>query len=271
MSTPTLSGIRSRMNDDELINEICKDLPRIYQDRDQILELIEQWIGEAVTASTARYISYQIQSGMGWPNSQKAIEATIMRYAGVTLPYVTWRQLAWQFASNVDDLQHDRPLLPFSVAHRAEWVAMDIIGISDKSTGSQELYEFEFRALSGLSAGFTITQKMSPQALFYMARHLGFSHRTTEFDGNPLMLFGLYFVGFIDDLRIERFACPDRFIKLNRKITRMRRRDVVNDELGLDNYGNPKRRAGPRYGCPDGFEHPCWECEIKRSGCKAGY
>jgi len=238
----------------------------ISKDRDKLLAYSEDEHGKRLTFSSAETFAYDGANllGSGWIGTKQAIRDTVARYVGEVLGRRQWRQLCWQIAANRERLLRGLPLTPFEPTLDENEVPMDIIGLRSDTSGIPiGAVEFEFRALSGVSAGFSMRQIMYEAGLIRFAHRLGFGRRKIDqaFDGVALRLFGLYFLGYLREAQVQRYAVTGEFWQFNRKVIRMRSRDT------LDVFGQPKKNVG----CPRGLTNQCWECHLKREHCPAGY
>lgn len=247
----------------------------IFAARDKLVDRVCSGLeGMQMTPSLASTFADTVEHTLSWFDVGKGVRSTALLHSGEMMTVKRWRDLCWQIAANRTKLARGEPLIAFAISTIATWTAFEIIGIApcdigDKGTG----IELEFRALTGISAGYSIKNKVSEPFAAKIASVIGFNYKE-PYDGNALRLFGLTLLGCVVENRIERCHAVDQIKTANRRIIRMRRRDVPNNAANpptTDNNGLPLTRTPKLFGCPRGFLHECWECTVKRQDCDAGY
>lgn len=249
------------------LSDLPEDFPSLKQTqkirelRDRIFPLCRSYIGKVMDLRTSEIFAASAEHLLIWPGTRQAIATTLGQYSGFPISESRWRQLCWQIAANRSLLSSQVPLVPFHEGARPEWVAMEICSIAEETPN----FRFGFRAITGQSTGFVMKSLMSIGGTSFMARQLGFTN-SFRYPNDPMYLFGLYFIGYIVDMKVDRFVCERSYLRENKEIIKWRRRD-----FNLDQKGNPRRQPLTTIGCPQGHQHDCWDCHLKHAQCKAGY
>jgi hypothetical protein len=245
----------------------------ILKRRDALIGVLHPFMGATMDPELADGVATVIESRLGWFGTKYPIRNTLVLHTGTIFHIEQWRQIAWQISANEPRLRHGIPLAAFSPTASAQWIAAEIIGVAEsKLSNGKPAVELEFRALTGVNAGFSFKEVLTPMALYVISRDVGYNQRN-RYDENPLMFFGMRLAVKLADGRIDRFFCTDKIKSANRKMIRYRRRDVIMPEWDpcYDENGNATAREPLQYGCPHKFDHNCWECPKTTDFCLAAY
>lgn len=260
--------------EEEALDDSAWKVDAILERRDRIVDAVADFHGRTMDPELADGAATEIEALLGWFGTKYPIRNTLILHTGTEFNRPQWRQLAWQIAANKERLRAGIPLAAFSPTAAAQWVAAEIIGVdcAVKSPAGKDAVQFEFRAMTGINAGFSFKELFLPQALFVLSRDVGYNRRN-RYDDNPLMFFGFRLAVKLVDGRIERFFCTNKLKASNRAMIRLRRRDVIMPEYDPDfnDDGTERTRFPIQYGCPEKFEHNCWECEFTTRRCIAAY
>ena len=260
--------------EEEELDDSAWRIDTILRRRDEIVCAVSGFFGRTMDPELADGAATEIEALLGWFGTKYPIRNTLILHTGTEFNKPQWRQLAWQIAANESRLRSGIPLAAFSPTAAAQWVAAEIIGVDPaaKNPMGGVAVQFEFRALTGINAGFSFKELFLPQALFVLSRDVGYN-RMNRYDDNPLMFFGFRLAVKLVEGRIERFFCTDKLKSANRAMIRLRRRDVIMPEYDPDfnDDGTPRTRFPLQYGCPNKFDHNCWECKFTTNQCNAAY
>lgn len=249
---------------------VLKRLANIENDRDELLEYCLQYHeGSVMDYELADTFGHDAAAMLNLVGASRAITGTARLREGTVMDRKQWRRLCWQISANQVEMLDGVILAPSFAMAAKQWVVLEVVGFGNSL---DKFTKLEFRAVSGNPAGMAMLQELSEAHLQFIARELGFRGRSPwyRFDGNQLRLVGLYFIGFVEEMRVQRFVCEGELLGFNRKVIRWRYRHDGSAPYELNAAGEPKKPPS-HIGCPDGLEHSCPECHLKRKDCIAGY
>ena len=240
----------------------------VIEDRDAMLDNVaSSYFDKVMTPDMAEAFGADAEAYLRWTSGARAIEATVAYHMGEKMDRPLWRQLCWQISSNEDRLRLGIALPPDMSAYMKRWVVADVAGVNTQPLSGSGC-QIDIRTLMGRPTGLSMRQDMSERMIAYMAGQLGYRGFKDwyQWPEDPFYLFGLFMVVYVDEMRVQRFACPPKLWEANRRIIRMRYRtpeELETEGPPLDANGEPiegKRTAG----CPLLRSFPCWSCDKKR-------
>jgi len=255
--------------DEERFAKPLAELQHVCKLRDLLMDNVAfNYFDKFLNMSDIQAFAADAEYALRWVRGDRAIQATVHHHVNKVLTKPEWRQICWQIAANEFYLTNGIPLQPDVSLYGNRWMIVDIIGV-DYEPPSGAYARLEFRALTGMAAGWTMHQDMSEGQIYYLSGQFGYRGRKSQpwynFEGDPAYLLGLYFVALIEDMSINRYACTGQLYEVNRKIIRMRYRAPGETEgEAFDQWGEPIDKSKRSQGCPKGYSHECVECKHKR-------
>jgi hypothetical protein len=235
------------------------NVDRLLGDVNALQLTLQRYRGYAVTGDVARAIAARANTYFDDGVDFGFMFETIHQYCTKVLDDEFIRLLALQLVSRRDELKKG-PLTLFSCPIKAEWVALELAGISesrwrDKEPGAT----LKLFAFSGHPAGHRLTKKVPERWLNFLAYQVGFTRRR-RYEGFQWTLIGTRFWGYLvpdekaDILNFSAWFVTPAFLKMNREIIAFRTRH--NQNTGVD---KPE--------CPHGHDWDCDQCPQKENAC----
>lgn len=158
------------------------------------------------------------------------------------------RLLCFQIVVNEKQLKDGIPVREFTGVSKAEWIPLEIVGISSVKRGSKDLAQLKLRVLDGVYAGFPAKRIMPFGFLFIFANDLGFSWKRPY--EHPHDLLDMQFAAWLepsssDDLKFDKYWLTTAMAKHNDALVKKRKpteKELENDDTedGVQAEGQPR-------------------------------
>lgn len=244
------------------LDEALLPIPKVNVDRNlatarTIETAIAVRVGEVITETMALRWATLLMGLLQCPDVD-VLTQTLFQYVGRTVDRRFARLLSLQLVGRERELALG-PLVAYDRPVRAEWIALEIRKVTpciwQDKRGARDGADLSMLVLSGHPAGHILLRKFPESWLNGFAYEVAFNRRL-NYDGDIRHFIGMRFLGYLQpqegqELVFVEWWVPEKLRKYNREIAKLRSRFDTDDVE-----------------CPREFEHPCFDCPVKRADCQ---
>jgi hypothetical protein len=228
------------------------NIARVFKQREKLFLALKPYIGALLSGQVFTDVVEDIYPALPDNVSHDAVFESTRCLAGVELTRKIAAEFAWRISGNIDLLTHGRPVIPWTMQIRDEWVPVQIIRVEQAHRHYRPGYLFHCRALAGSPCPLVFEQFLSRGSCAGIARTVGFNSVTPYTNGlhftNLRMWVGVEAARSAEAPQFQQVDCSAAMKAHNKKLIAIR------------------TRAQP---CPRNFSHLCEHCEIGYDECPA--